>query len=122
MALIIKVLLENRLGKGQDSLLQAKPGLSLLVEDETSRVLFDTGPDGTFLHNAQRMGVSLSDLTATVLSHGHYDHCGGVPWLPTSRIDQYRSPLPEDHRHPAGIRHHRRSSSAQRAAVGNSSA
>ncbi|MGF7448945.1 MBL fold metallo-hydrolase, partial [Klebsiella michiganensis] len=81
MALIIKVLLENRLGKGQDSLLQAKPGLSLLVEDETSRVLFDTGPDGTFLHNAQRMGVSLSDLTATVLSHGHYDHCGGVPWL-----------------------------------------
>lgn len=87
MALIIKVLLENRLGKGQDSLLQAKPGLSLLVEDETSRVLFDTGPDGTFLHNAQRMGVSLSDLTATVLSHGHYDHCGGVPWLPdNSRI------------------------------------
>ena len=78
MALIIKVLLENRLGKGQDSLLQAKPGLSLLVEDETSRVLFDTGPDGTFLHNAQRMGVSLSDLTATVLSHGHYDHCGGA--------------------------------------------
>lgn len=87
MALIIKVLLENRLGKGQDSLLQAKPGLSLLVEDETSRVLFDTGPDGTFLNNAQRMGVSLSDLTATVLSHGHYDHCGGVPWLPdNSRI------------------------------------
>lgn len=87
MALIIKVLLENRLGEGQDSLLQAKPGLSLLVEDETSRVLFDTGPDGSFLHNAQRMGVSLSDLTATVLSHGHYDHCGGVPWLPdNSRI------------------------------------
>lgn len=87
MALIIKVLLENRLGKGQDILLQAKPGLSLLVEDETSRVLFDTGPDGTFLNNAQRMGVSLSDLTATVLSHGHYDHCGGVPWLPdNSRI------------------------------------
>ena len=41
MALIIKVLLENRLGKGQDSLLQAKPGLSLLVEDETSRVLHE---------------------------------------------------------------------------------
>lgn len=57
------------------------------MEDETSRVLFDTGPDGSFLHNAQRMGVSLSDLTATVLSHGHYDHCGGVPWLPdNSRI------------------------------------
>ncbi|HDG8092223.1 TPA: MBL fold metallo-hydrolase [Klebsiella oxytoca] len=87
MALIIKMLLENRLGKGKDKLLQVKPGLSLVVEDETCRVLFDTGPDGSFLHNAQRMGVSLSNLTATVLSHGHYDHCGGVPWLPdNSRI------------------------------------
>lgn len=87
MALIIKVLLENRLGEGKDKTLRAKPGLSLLLQDETSRVLFDTGPDGSFLHNAQRMGVSLKDLTATVLSHGHYDHCGGVPWLPdNSRI------------------------------------
>lgn len=87
MALIIKMLLENRLGKDKDKLLQVKPGLSLVVEDETCRVLFDTGPDGSFLHNAQRMGVSLSNLTATVLSHGHYDHCGGVPWLPdNSRI------------------------------------
>lgn len=87
MALIIKVLLENRLGQDKDKRLQVKPGLSLLIEDETCRVLFDTGPDGSFIHNAQRMGISLSDLTATVLSHGHYDHCGGVPWLPdNSRI------------------------------------
>ncbi len=56
MALIIKMLLENRLGKDKDKLLQVKPGLSLVVEDETCRVLFDTGPDGSFLHNAQRMG------------------------------------------------------------------
>lgn len=87
MALLVKVLLENRLGEGQDNTLKVKPGLSLLLEDETSRVLFDTGPDDSFMQNARRMGVSLSDLTATVLSHGHYDHCGGVPWLPdNSRI------------------------------------
>ncbi len=78
MPLSITVLLENH--KNNKSLI-AKPGLSLLLQDEYSTVLFDTGPDGSFLHNAQKMGVTLSDLTAVVLSHGHYDHCGGVPWL-----------------------------------------
>lgn len=81
MALTIRVLLENRRAAHADTGLIAKAGLSLLIEDETSKVLFDTGPDGSFASNAQRLGVRLDDLTATVLSHGHYDHCGGVPWL-----------------------------------------
>lgn len=87
MTLKIKVLLENRRAVGADKSLLAKAGLSLLLQDDTTTVLFDTGPDGSFLHNAVLMGVDLSQLTATVLSHGHYDHCGGVPWLPdNSRI------------------------------------
>ncbi|WP_333496967.1 MBL fold metallo-hydrolase [Kluyvera sp. CHPC 1.251] len=87
MALTLRVLLENHLARGADSGLRAKAGLSLLLEDETSSILFDTGPDDSFLHNATQMGISLDNLTATVLSHGHYDHCGGVPWLPdNSRI------------------------------------
>lgn len=61
--------------------------LSLLVEDESTSILFDTGPDGSFMQNALAMGIDLSDVSAVVLSHGHYDHCGGVPWLPdNSRI------------------------------------
>ena len=87
MALTIHVLLENHLARGADSGLRAKAGLSLLLEDETTSILFDTGPDDSFRHNAVQMGISLDNLTATVLSHGHYDHCGGVPWLPdNSRI------------------------------------
>ncbi|MFI8415998.1 MBL fold metallo-hydrolase [Serratia sp. NPDC078593] len=87
MALILKVLLENRRAVGTNPLLLAKAGLSLLIQDETTTILFDTGPDGSFLHNAALMGVNLSLITATVLSHGHYDHCGGVTWLPdNSRI------------------------------------
>ena len=82
MALTIHVLLENYLARGADSGLRAKAGLSLLLEDETTSILFDTGPDDSFRHNAVQMGISLDNLTATVLSHGHYDHCGGVPWLP----------------------------------------
>lgn len=87
MALTLRVLLENRLARGADSGLRAKAGLSLLLEDETAAILFDTGPDDSFQRNAALMGISLDKLTATVLSHGHYDHCGGVPWLPdNSRI------------------------------------
>lgn len=87
MALTIRVLLENQLSARALQPLAVKAGLSLLVEDDKDAILFDTGPDGRFLQNAALMGVDLSDLTATVLSHGHYDHCGGVPWLPdNSRI------------------------------------
>lgn len=81
MALTLRVLLENRRAAGVDPSLRVKAGLSLLIQDETDSVLFDTGPDDSFLHNAELMGVDLSGLTATLLSHGHYDHCGGVPWL-----------------------------------------
>lgn len=87
MTLTIKVLLENRRAAGADKAILAKAGLSLLIQDETSSILFDTGPDNSFHHNARLMGIDLSQLTATVLSHGHYDHAGGVPWLPdNSRV------------------------------------
>lgn len=87
MALTIRVLLENHKGAGADKSLRARPGLSLLVQDESTSILFDTGPDGSFMQNALAMGIDLSDVSAVVLSHGHYDHCGGVPWLPdNSRI------------------------------------
>lgn len=71
MALTFKVLLENRRAASANPSLLAKAGLSLLLQDETASVLFDTGPDGSFLHNARLMGVDLSTITATVLSHGH---------------------------------------------------
>lgn len=87
MSITISVLLENRLNPGSKNLLRAKAGLSLLIHDENDSILFDTGPDDSFMHNAGIMGLDLTNLTATVLSHGHYDHCGGVPWLPdTCRI------------------------------------
>lgn len=56
----------------------AEHGLSLLIETDGRRVLFDVGQSGIFLKNAKRMGEDLKNLEAVVISHGHYDHAGGL--------------------------------------------
>jgi 7,8-dihydropterin-6-yl-methyl-4-(beta-D-ribofuranosyl)aminobenzene 5'-phosphate synthase len=58
-------------------------GLSLLITAYVGRekrtVLFDAGPHGeTFLRNAKILGVDLAEVDAVVLSHGHWDHAGGL--------------------------------------------
>jgi len=61
--------------------LQSEHGLSILIEHNDARILFDTGHTDVALHNAQKLGISFKDLTAVVLSHGHYDHTGGLAHL-----------------------------------------
>ncbi len=59
----------------------AEHGLSLLIEADGQRVLFDTGQGRVFRDNAKALGISLAGLDAVVLSHGHYDHTGGLAGL-----------------------------------------
>lgn len=60
----------------------AEPGLSFLIEDENSSVLFDTGYSDIFIRNAHKMGKTLSHLDYIVLSHSHLDHTWGMePFL-----------------------------------------
>jgi len=56
----------------------AEWGLSMLVEADGMKVLFDTGAGVAAVHNAHLMGVDLSSVDRIVLSHGHYDHTGGL--------------------------------------------
>lgn len=64
-------------------------GLALLLECDDFRVLFDSGRGRALCHNAAVMGIDLASLTHVVLSHGHYDHVGGVGSLPV-----YPRPIP----------------------------
>ncbi|MCD6580679.1 MAG: MBL fold metallo-hydrolase [Desulfuromusa sp.] len=56
----------------------AEPGLSLLIEDDETTVLFDTGYSDIFLKNAFKMGKDLKNLNYLVLSHNHLDHTWGL--------------------------------------------
>ena len=56
-------------------------GLSLLIEANGRRILFDTGAGEALLSNAAQMRVDLNTVTEIILSHGHYDHTGGLAKL-----------------------------------------
>ena len=53
-------------------------GLSMFIEADGLKVLFDTGAGIAAIHNAQLMGIDLSKIDRIVLSHGHRDHTGGL--------------------------------------------
>ncbi|MCR5124436.1 MAG: MBL fold metallo-hydrolase [Treponema sp.] len=68
-------LVENELG---DSGCEAAHGLSFYVETENHKLLFDSSPSELVIRNAQKLGVDLSAIDTVILSHGHYDHSGGI--------------------------------------------
>jgi 7,8-dihydropterin-6-yl-methyl-4-(beta-D-ribofuranosyl)aminobenzene 5'-phosphate synthase len=53
-------------------------GFSALIERGNKKILFDTGQGLGLLHNAELLGVDLAEINDVVLSHGHYDHTGGL--------------------------------------------
>ena len=73
----ITVLCENSVGRISGTL--GEHGFSVLVEGgDGQEILFDTGQGATLLHNANRMNKNLSHVSKVVISHGHYDHAGGL--------------------------------------------
>jgi 7,8-dihydropterin-6-yl-methyl-4-(beta-D-ribofuranosyl)aminobenzene 5'-phosphate synthase len=81
-ALSLRVLVEDSTRDNRK--LAAKHGLSFLIEGEVEgskkvRVLMDTGPSADVLaHNLKAMSIDLQNVDLIVLSHGHYDHTGGL--------------------------------------------
>ena len=71
----ITALLENT-SEREDML--TEHGLSLYIETQNHTILFDMGQSGLFAKNAAVLGIDLGAVDIAVLSHGHYDHGGGL--------------------------------------------
>lgn len=74
MSVTITTLSENNAGYG----FLGQWGLSILVETDGRRILLDTGAGFSTRYNADLLGVDLSGIDTIVISHGHYDHTGGL--------------------------------------------
>jgi 7,8-dihydropterin-6-yl-methyl-4-(beta-D-ribofuranosyl)aminobenzene 5'-phosphate synthase len=73
----ITILCENSVGPLSGTL--GEHGFSALIEPSSGDpLLFDTGQGLTLLHNARRMNKDLSKVKQVAISHGHYDHSGGL--------------------------------------------
>jgi len=65
----------------QGRALMGEHGLAFHIRAGAESMLFDTGQSGLIARNAQRLGVGLGRVGAVALSHGHYDHTGGLPTI-----------------------------------------
>lgn len=72
------ILVDNQVDNQADKQLIPEHGLSLWIETESRHILFDTGQGNALETNASVLGVDLSKTDILVLSHGHYDHTGGI--------------------------------------------
>ncbi|HBL84517.1 MAG: hypothetical protein A2Y17_01085 [Clostridiales bacterium GWF2_38_85] len=82
--MIFHILTENKAKKRG---ILAEHGLSVFIESESNNILFDCGQSVVFVKNAGTMEVNLAKTDYIVLSHGHYDHCGGLEFFP--EIDKF---------------------------------
>lgn len=75
----ITTLMENKVKEGLD--LHHEHGLSILIQVDNKKILFDLGQSGNFIQNAKSLDVNLKDLDYVTISHGHFDHSGGLERL-----------------------------------------
>lgn len=73
----IITLCENVSLQNKNNLL-SEHGLSFFIQTSNHNILFDFGQSDSILHNAKLLNIDLSCIDLAILSHGHYDHSGGL--------------------------------------------
>lgn len=76
MKIRLTVLCENSVGRPNGTI--GEHGFSCFIETPTRNLLFDTGNGAGILRNSDVLGRSLASVQTVILSHGHYDHSGGL--------------------------------------------
>jgi 7,8-dihydropterin-6-yl-methyl-4-(beta-D-ribofuranosyl)aminobenzene 5'-phosphate synthase len=77
----ITTLVENSVPIEGSKKLIGEHGLAFLIETGDRKILFDTGQNLALVNNAKILGIELEKIDSVVLSHGHYDHSGGLKSL-----------------------------------------
>jgi 7,8-dihydropterin-6-yl-methyl-4-(beta-D-ribofuranosyl)aminobenzene 5'-phosphate synthase len=77
----LTVIIDNAVPIGSGLPFLGEHGLSMLLEMDNRRILMDTGQTSAILNNMSLLGVTPDSLDGIVISHGHYDHTGGLPHL-----------------------------------------
>ena len=72
----ITTLIENKSGERDE--LHTEHGLSVHIEVDGRSILFDLGQSGNFIDNAKSLDIDLKKVDYIIISHGHYDHSGGL--------------------------------------------
>ncbi|MDO4478583.1 MAG: MBL fold metallo-hydrolase [Lachnospiraceae bacterium] len=73
--MLVKILMENTTN---DPALHAEHGLSVYIESQGHKLMVDTGASDLTWENAKAMGVDVSQVERLLISHGHFDHAGGI--------------------------------------------
>lgn len=73
--MLIKVLVENTTISKDFKCIH---GLSLYIETNKHKILFDLGPGKQFLENAEKMDINIEEIDTVIISHGHFDHGGAL--------------------------------------------
>ena len=90
----ITVLAENTV---RGAKLLAEHGLAFWIEADGHRILFDTGQGKVLRHNARQLEIPLHAVQTVVISHGHFDHTGGLKELLEAGAE------PDLYLHPAAL-------------------
>lgn len=60
-------------------------GLCVYIETKKHKLLLDTGASSSFIENMKLLKINIKDIDTVILSHGHYDHAGGI--IPFSKLN-----------------------------------
>ncbi len=74
----VTVIVENTVRRAD---LMAEHGLAYWIEADGRRILFDTGQGMVLRYNCEQLKIPLHEADAVALSHGHFDHTGGMTYV-----------------------------------------